>query len=70
MNEELLDLNTSRRSVCYFFFKDDDESRQSDVNALCVILHQLFVQRPVLLKHAMPDYENNGDHLRTMFNTL
>lgn len=70
VDEQLLSLDNKRSSVCYFFFKDDDEARKSGSNALCAILHQLFVQKPVLLKHAMLDYENNGGQLRTMFSTL
>jgi ankyrin repeat domain-containing protein 50 len=70
VDEQLLILDNKKSSVCYFFFKDDDVDRQSGTSALCAILHQLFVQQPVLLKHAMLDYENNGEHLRTMFSTL
>ena len=70
VDEQLLSLDTENSSVCYFFFKDDDEDRQNGFNALCAILHQLFIQKPVLLKHAMLDYEHNGGQLRTMFSTL
>lgn len=70
IDEQLLSLDTKRTSTCYFFFKDDDESRQNGADALCAILHQLFVQKPTLLKYAMPDYGNNGRQLRTMFSTL
>lgn len=70
VDEQLLSLDTRNSSVCYFFFKDDDEGRQSGSNALCAILHQLFVQKPVLLKYALLDYEHHGGELRTMFSTL
>lgn len=70
VDEQLLSLDTENSSVCYFFFKDDDEDRQNGSSALCAILHQLFVQKPVLLKHAMLDYEHNGGQLRMMFSTL
>ncbi|KAL3439834.1 purine and uridine phosphorylase, partial [Aspergillus insuetus] len=48
-------------TICYFFFKDkvQDKVRQ----ALCALLHQLFSQRPYLIKHAMPEYSKNGEGL-------
>jgi ankyrin repeat protein len=62
--------DTKMRSICYFFFKDDDAERRSGANALRAILHQLFTQRPVLLKHAMPDFDNHGEKLCDMFGIL
>ncbi|KAB8068231.1 ankyrin repeat-containing domain protein [Aspergillus leporis] len=54
---------SSTVSVCYFFFKDNDE--QNDLaTALCAILHQLFSQQPKLLQHAVPHWEKNGDKLQ------
>ncbi|KAL3439930.1 hypothetical protein BJX65DRAFT_56994 [Aspergillus insuetus] len=48
-------------TICYFFFKDkvQDKVRQ----ALCALLHQLFSQRPYLIKHAMPEYSKDGERL-------
>ncbi|KAL3441722.1 hypothetical protein BJX65DRAFT_299543 [Aspergillus insuetus] len=48
-------------TICYFFFKDkvQDKVRQ----ALCALLHQLFSQKPYLIKHAMPEYTKNGEGL-------
>ncbi|KAJ9302154.1 hypothetical protein DTO271G3_1020 [Paecilomyces variotii] len=44
--------------ICYFFFKDQV---QSHINlALCALLHQLFSQRPSLIRHAIEDVEKNG----------
>ncbi|KAL4788864.1 hypothetical protein BDV19DRAFT_48930 [Aspergillus venezuelensis] len=47
--------------ICYFFFKDkaQDKVRQ----ALCALLHQLFSQKPYLIKHAMPEYSKDGEGL-------
>ena len=56
--------------ICYFFFKDDDTDRRSAAAALCALLHQLFKQRPTLLKHAMTDFEYHGDKIRGMFQTM
>jgi hypothetical protein len=56
--------------ICYFFFKGDDADRRSGANALCAILHQLFMQRPMLLKYAMSDFGNYGEKFCSMFGIL
>ncbi|KAE8142341.1 purine and uridine phosphorylase [Aspergillus pseudotamarii] len=53
----------SEVSVCYFFFKDNDEQNNL-ATALCAILHQLFSQYPSLLRHAVPCWEKNGERLQ------
>jgi len=50
-------------TVCYFFFKDNDE-QDNLATALCALLHQLFSLQPHLLRHAMPAWEKNGNELR------
>ena len=70
IDDRLVSVAQEQPSLCYFFFKDDDESRKTRANALCAILHQFFVQKPALLKHEMPFYNNNGGKLRTMFRDL
>ncbi|CAI7621152.1 unnamed protein product, partial [Penicillium pancosmium] len=50
-------------TICYFFFKDNDEQNRLAL-ALCSVLHQLFSQRPQLLRHAIPSWEKNGEKLR------
>jgi ankyrin repeat protein len=58
-------------SVCYFFFKDDSDLTRSATHALCAILHQLFSQRPALLrKHALDQFKMNGAKLTLLFETL
>ncbi|KAJ5963373.1 uncharacterized protein N7479_003249 [Penicillium vulpinum] len=58
-------LRTSRPivTICYFFFKDNDEQNHLSA-ALCSVLHQLFSQRPHLLDHAILPWEKNGDRLQ------
>lgn len=70
VDEGLLTSGLRRPSICYFFFKEDDVDRQSSASALCAILHQLFIQKPKLMEHAMGDYNKNGKVLRTLFSTL
>lgn len=70
VDEGLLRHDIRNSSVCYFFFKDDDDSRQNGAQALCAILHQLFIQKPALLMHAMHRFRDNGKHLCTMFREL
>lgn len=43
--------SSDRRTVCYFFFKDDYSDQKSAVNALSAILRQLFMAQP----HLIPD---------------
>ncbi|GFF25367.1 isoform 2 of ankyrin repeat domain-containing protein 50 [Aspergillus udagawae] len=50
-------------SICYFFFKDNDEQNNL-ATALCAILHQLFSQQPNLLRHALPSWERTGNKLQ------
>ena len=48
-------------AICYFFFKDQI---QSDIShALCALLHQLFSQKPSLIRHAMKAKHDNGSKL-------
>ncbi|CAG8909907.1 unnamed protein product [Penicillium egyptiacum] len=49
--------------VCYFFFKDNEEQNHL-ATAMCSVLHQLFDQRPDLLRYAIPSWEKNGEKLR------
>jgi len=58
------------RVSCYFFFKDDNEDQRSATHALCAILHQLFSQRPQMLRHAMHKYSENGSTLKNNFELL
>ncbi|KAI0447277.1 hypothetical protein F4803DRAFT_364494 [Xylaria telfairii] len=45
-------------TICYFFFKDQDQ--YTGRQALCAILHQLFSLKPLLIKHAISQFEVNG----------
>jgi len=46
--DEELRSGTIGSTVCYFFFKDNDE-QNSLATALCALLHQLFQHQPHLL---------------------
>ncbi|OLN95506.1 Vegetative incompatibility protein HET-E-1-like protein 16 [Colletotrichum chlorophyti] len=56
-------------TVCYFFFKDNEE-QDSIATALCAVLHQLFHYQPQLLRHAMEAYKRNGENLNTEVDEL
>jgi hypothetical protein len=56
-------------TICYFFFKDNDDQNRLDT-ALCSVLHQLFSQRPHLLPYAVPSWQKNGDGLRNEVDEL
>ncbi|RYO91810.1 hypothetical protein DL764_008235 [Monosporascus ibericus] len=64
-------LTTESRTVCYFFFKDDFEDQRSAVCALCCILHQLFVQKRILLSDAILDqFDIVGEKFTSSFGEL
>jgi len=54
--------STPTVSVCYFFFKDNDEQNNL-ATALCAILHQFFGMQPQLLWHALPSWGKSQDKI-------
>ena len=70
IDEGFLNIGRTKPTLCYFFFKDDDESRQSGADALSAILHQLFVQKPALIKYAMPRYMKHRKSFAKIFSSL
>ncbi|KAK2600219.1 hypothetical protein QQS21_005015 [Conoideocrella luteorostrata] len=48
-------------TICYFFFKDQDQNTARQ--ALCALLHQLFSQKPALIKHAITQFRIDGHRL-------
>ncbi|KAF4783393.1 hypothetical protein HER10_EVM0009493 [Colletotrichum scovillei] len=67
IDEELQ--NWNQHTVCYFFFKDND-NQNNLATALCALLHQLFNSQPILLRHAMYAFEKNGKELQTNVDEL
>ncbi|EXJ82734.1 hypothetical protein A1O3_06549 [Capronia epimyces CBS 606.96] len=53
---------TEDRTVCYFFFKDNEEQDNLGT-ALCALLHQLFSHQPHLIQYALPAWEKTGHRL-------
>ncbi|KAL7801825.1 hypothetical protein V8C43DRAFT_324724 [Trichoderma afarasin] len=72
IDERRLSTNATASIVCYFFFKDGDESRMYPHNALCAILHQLFTRDPTgsLIAQALSRYKNFGEALTHKFSEL
>ncbi|KAF7509335.1 hypothetical protein GJ744_008058 [Endocarpon pusillum] len=63
--------NTSQRTTCYFFFKDDLTEQKSITNAVCAILRQIFLAKPHLLQDAILDrLETDGDKFIQSFHDL
>ncbi|KAJ8105734.1 hypothetical protein ONZ43_g7305 [Nemania bipapillata] len=55
----LIDHGLPRSStICYYFFKDQDQNTVRQ--ALCALLHQIFLAKPSLISHAISEFENNG----------
>ncbi|KAL1851954.1 hypothetical protein Plec18167_007543 [Paecilomyces lecythidis] len=61
-----------RRTVCYFFFKEDDSLQRSAENAVCALLHQLLSKddNSALIGHALEEYQKAGSNLRSSFTRL
>ncbi|KAI9659868.1 MAG: hypothetical protein M1821_001220 [Bathelium mastoideum] len=53
---------TDQHTVCYFFFKDNEEQNELPI-ALCALLHQLFSHQPQLIQYAIPVWDRTGDKL-------
>lgn len=59
LSKYLIDERLPRSAtICYFFFKYQDQNTIRQ--ALCALLHQLFVQKPELLKYAIEVFNKDG----------
>ena len=58
------------QTTCYFFFKDDNDKQKSLPTALSALLHQLFSQKQSLIRHAIQDYNAEGNQLSHSFHKL
>ncbi|KAH6620872.1 ankyrin repeat protein [Chaetomium sp. MPI-SDFR-AT-0129] len=56
--DQVLPGSPNDASICYFFFKDQDQNTLSQ--ALCALLHQLFTHKPLLIRHAMSKHAQDG----------
>lgn len=64
------ELSNGFNTICYFFFKDDNEVQRHAHSALCALLHQLFLCKPSLLKYAQPAVDQNGEKIQQLFGVL
>jgi hypothetical protein len=72
IDENRLSTNVTTSTICYFFFKDGDERRMSATNALCALLHQLFIHDATgtLIQNAVVSHRNHGTNLANNFSEL
>ncbi|KAJ9660139.1 hypothetical protein H2201_007046 [Coniosporium apollinis] len=63
-------LQGSPDTICYFFFKDDNEEQQSATNALRALLHQVYSDNDQLTRHVSSEYETKSDRFVEEFDTL
>ncbi|KAE8332940.1 hypothetical protein BDV39DRAFT_199944 [Aspergillus sergii] len=66
--DNVLPESSPSAAICYFFFKDQVQNSQKQ--ALCALLHQLFTSKPALIKLAMKSFSDNGDNLVDMLPAL
>jgi len=72
VDEHLLSNSTNTSRICYFFFKDGQDSCNESHHALSALLHCLFSPKPAddLIKHAESSYAIHGEKLPGMFSEL
>ena len=72
IDERRLSTSVTTSTVCYFFFKDGYQGRMDATNALCAILHQLFMYSPAdgLIGRALPSHKSYGNGLASNFSEL
>ncbi|QYS97233.1 NACHT_N domain-containing protein [Trichoderma simmonsii] len=56
-------ITVSQSIICYFFFKDGGEGKMDSAQALCAILHQLFIHTPQLMAHALASHKKHSQDL-------
>ncbi|PSN58669.1 hypothetical protein BS50DRAFT_510002, partial [Corynespora cassiicola Philippines] len=73
LSRALIDENlvgTGSTTVCYFFFKDNEEQNSTAI-ALCAVLHQLFMKnRRLFQEHGVPAVEDFKKGLKGNFEQL
>lgn len=55
--------NVMPSTICYFFFKDDNQEQNNAISAISSLLHQLLAATPKLMKHALEPYKFKGKRL-------
>ncbi|KAE8150275.1 hypothetical protein BDV25DRAFT_154691 [Aspergillus avenaceus] len=64
-------LPRNKRTICYFFFKDDFEDQKNAPNAIAALLRQTFIAQPHLLTDSILDrLETDGEKLVDSFGDL
>ena len=69
IDERRLSKTTMTSSVCYFFFKEGQESRAYGANALSAMLHQLFFNSN-LIHHGLSCFKQYGPKLSSMSSVM
>ena len=67
---DLLTVNPSDPTICYFFFKDGDIDRMDATKALSAFLHQLVLQHPSLYEYAEQDFKLKSERFLNDFDAL
>ncbi|KAJ9483560.1 hypothetical protein VN97_g9836 [Penicillium thymicola] len=63
--------SSRKRTVCYFFFRDDYPDQRRSINALASILRQLFLAQPLLISDSvLKQHDEDGEKLIESFHAL
>ncbi len=66
--KSLIDFVFPKAMSCSFFFRNDAQNNAN--TAVCAFIHQLFLQKPSLIRHAMPEFLVIRSQLSLSFNKL
>ncbi len=66
--KSLIDFVFPKAMSCSFFFRNDAQNNAN--TAVCAFIHQLFLQKPSLIRHAMPEFLVIRSQLSLSFDKL
>jgi len=66
--DNVLPQSNPSATICYFFFKDGEQNTQKQ--AICALLHQIFTSKPHLIELAMKNFRDNGEKLVNVSSAL
>lgn len=67
---EFQTINNPCATICYFFFKDDNDQQRKSNFAIAAILHQIYTAQPNLIRHAINWHQTKGISAPSDFSSL
>lgn len=70
VDEQLLGTDPATATVCYFFFKDNQEENRNATTSLASLLHQVLLQNSGAMDHAMRVFNTAGEKMADSFHSM